>query len=123
MLKRVYVEITNICNLRCDFCPGTRREGRFLSAEELRRIARRLRGHTRYLYFHVMGEPLLHHDVEVEVFHMPPQFFGQEAELLRCHEPLRPSGAGAEAAPQVAGVGDLHIGPFQHGLTPPPGGP
>ena len=59
MLKRVYVEITNICNLRCDFCPGTRREGRFLSAEELRRIARRLRGHTRYLYFHVMGEPLL----------------------------------------------------------------
>ena len=39
MLKRVYVEITNICNLRCDFCPGTRREGRFLSAEELRRIA------------------------------------------------------------------------------------
>ena len=60
MLKRVYVEITNICNLRCDFCPGTRREGRFLSAEELRRIARRLRGHTRYLYFHVMGEPLLH---------------------------------------------------------------
>ena len=43
MLKRVYVEITNICNLRCDFCPGTRREGRFLSAEE-----------------HVMGEPLLH---------------------------------------------------------------
>ena len=28
MLKRAYVEITNICNLHCDFCPGTRREKR-----------------------------------------------------------------------------------------------
>ena len=49
MLKRVYVEITNICNLRCDFCPGPRREPRYLSAEELRRNARRLRAHTRLL--------------------------------------------------------------------------
>ena len=24
-LKKVYLEITNVCNLRCDFCPGTRR--------------------------------------------------------------------------------------------------
>ncbi len=60
MFKRVYVEITNVCNLACDFCPGTRREKRFLSPEEFRVIAEKLRGHTRYLYFHVMGEPLLH---------------------------------------------------------------
>ena len=60
MFKRVYVEITNVCNLACDFCPGTTREKRFLSPEEFRLIAERLRGHTRYLYFHVMGEPLLH---------------------------------------------------------------
>ena len=31
MLNRVYVEITNVCNLSCAFCPGTKREGRFLS--------------------------------------------------------------------------------------------
>ena len=55
MFKRVYVEITNVCNLACDFCPGTTREKRFLSPEEFRLIAERLRGHTRYLYFHVMG--------------------------------------------------------------------
>ena len=60
MFKRVYVEITNVCNLACNFCPGTTREKRFLSPEEFRLIAERLRGHTRYLYFHVMGEPLLH---------------------------------------------------------------
>lgn len=60
MLKRIYIEITNVCNLRCDFCPGTRRKVRFLSVEEFRRIVQKLRGQTKYLYFHVMGEPLLH---------------------------------------------------------------
>ena len=28
-LKKVYLEITNVCNLRCDFCPGTRRPRAF----------------------------------------------------------------------------------------------
>ena len=60
MLKRAYVEITNICNLRCAFCPGTKRPGRFMPPEEFRLLARRLRPHTGFLYLHVMGEPLLH---------------------------------------------------------------
>ena len=60
MMKRVYVEITNVCNLQCAFCPGTVREKRFLSPEEFREIAGKLRGTAEYLYFHVMGEPLLH---------------------------------------------------------------
>lgn len=60
MLKRAYVEITNICNLRCSFCPGTRRAGRFLPPEEFRVLAEKLRPHVSYLYLHVMGEPLLH---------------------------------------------------------------
>ena len=60
MLKRAYVEITNICNLRCSFCPGTGRPERFLPPEEFGVLARRLRPHVRYLYLHVMGEPLLH---------------------------------------------------------------
>ena len=60
MLNRAYVEITNVCNLACSFCPGTNRPGRLMSAGEFRLIADRLRGHTEYLYLHVMGEPLLH---------------------------------------------------------------
>ncbi len=60
MLKKAYVEITNICNLSCAFCPGTKREGRFMSEEEFERIASALVGHTKFLYFHLMGEPLLH---------------------------------------------------------------
>ena len=60
MLKRVYLEITNVCNLSCSFCPGTKRPKRFLSPEEFHTLASRLAGHTEYLYLHVMGEPLLH---------------------------------------------------------------
>ena len=60
MLRKAYLEISNLCNLHCSFCPGTRREKRMLSAAEFRLLAGKLRGHTEYLYFHLMGEPLLH---------------------------------------------------------------
>lgn len=60
MYSRVYVEITNQCNRSCSFCPGTKREKKFLSMEEFQQIADKLQGVTKYLYFHVMGEPLLH---------------------------------------------------------------
>ena len=64
MLKRAYIEITNICNLRCSFCPGTGREGRFMTAEEFRVLAEKLRGRVSYLSLHVKGEPLLHPQLE-----------------------------------------------------------
>lgn len=60
MFKRVYLEITNVCNLACSFCPGTTRPPRFMSEEDFVRLLERLRGQTQYLYFHLMGEPLLH---------------------------------------------------------------
>lgn len=60
MLRKAYLEITNVCNLSCSFCPGTKRERKVMSTEDFRFLASRLRGHTEYLYFHLMGEPLLH---------------------------------------------------------------
>lgn len=59
-LKKAYLEITNVCNLHCDFCPGTRRVPGFLSPSGFQILASRLRPHTKYLYLHLMGEPLLH---------------------------------------------------------------
>ena len=64
MFQRVYVEITNVCNLRCSFCPGTAREGKFLDPADFRVLAEKLRPWTDYLYLHVMGEPLLHPALE-----------------------------------------------------------
>jgi len=60
MLRKAYLEITNVCNLSCAFCPGTKRAPKFLTIDEFRLLAVKLRGHTEYLYFHLMGEPLLH---------------------------------------------------------------
>ena len=58
--SRVYVEITNLCNRSCSFCPGTRRPPRTMTAPEFRLICEKLRGVTDYIYLHVMGEPLIH---------------------------------------------------------------
>lgn len=58
--SKVYVEISNLCNLRCSFCPGTKREKRAMTEEEFASILPKLRPFTDYLYFHLMGEPLVH---------------------------------------------------------------
>lgn len=60
MLRKAYLEITNICNLSCSFCPGTKREKAFMSPDTFRVLASKLRPHTQYLYLHLLGEPLLH---------------------------------------------------------------
>ena len=57
---KAYVEITNICNRSCSFCPKTRRAPAFMQPEDFDTILARLSGWTEYLYFHLMGEPLLH---------------------------------------------------------------
>lgn len=60
MYKKIYLEITNNCNLDCSFCIGNKRSKKFVSIEEFNILLNKLEGYTQYLYFHVMGEPLLH---------------------------------------------------------------
>ncbi len=61
--SRVYVEITNICNRSCSFCPGTARDKMRMSLAEFDTVTDKLKGITDYIYLHVMGEPLTHPDV------------------------------------------------------------
>ncbi len=60
MITRCYLEITNICNLNCFFCPKTDRAKRRLTLDEFETLTNRLQGEIKFLYFHLMGEPLLH---------------------------------------------------------------
>ena len=60
MLKKAYIEITNRCNLRCTFCPGTKRAPRTMTPAEFNLVLERLTGQVEYVYLHVMGEPLSH---------------------------------------------------------------
>lgn len=58
--NKIYLEISNLCNLRCAFCPGTKRPGRRMTEAEFAALLPKLRPWTDHLYFHLMGEPLCH---------------------------------------------------------------
>ena len=58
--NKIYLEISNVCNLSCAFCPGTKRRPQIMETAEFAALLPRLRPWTDYLYFHLMGEPLCH---------------------------------------------------------------
>ena len=62
--SKVYLEISNLCNLSCAFCPGTKRRKKTMTRAEFAALLPKLRPWTDYLYFHLMGEPLLHPNLE-----------------------------------------------------------
>jgi radical SAM protein with 4Fe4S-binding SPASM domain len=58
--KKIYIEITNRCNLACSFCHKSDRAKAFMRAEDFRAILGKIEGYTDHLALHVLGEPLLH---------------------------------------------------------------
>lgn len=62
-LQKLYVEITNECNLACPFCPAHSRPRAAMSRDQFRTVLDHIRGQAATLYFHVKGEPLLHPDL------------------------------------------------------------
>ena len=58
--KKIYIEITNKCNLNCTFCSPLKRELKEMSVEEFSLIISKIKSFTDYIYLHVKGEPLLH---------------------------------------------------------------
>ena len=62
--QKVYLEISNVCNLKCQFCPGTKRTPRAMTEAELASLLPKLQSWTDFLYFHLMGEPLCHPHLE-----------------------------------------------------------
>ena len=60
MFKKIYIEITNECNLKCKFCSITNREKRYMKTEEFENIIKKIQNYTKIVCLHVKGEPLLH---------------------------------------------------------------
>ena len=58
--KKIYLEITNSCNLSCSFCIKNRRHIKYLNVDEFKILLNEIKSYTDYLYFHVLGEPLMH---------------------------------------------------------------
>ena len=64
MFKKIYIEITNICNLKCKFCPETERIKQYMEVEEFEKIIKKIYKYTKLVCLHVKGEPLLHRKLE-----------------------------------------------------------
>ena len=58
--KKIYIEITNRCNLRCSFCSKNNRELHDMSIYEFETVLKKIKPYTNYIYLHVKGEPLIH---------------------------------------------------------------
>lgn len=63
-LKRLYIEITNICNLNCSFCSPLKREKRYMSLNEIKHILKEFKDFNLHIYPHIKGEPLCHPEFE-----------------------------------------------------------
>lgn len=62
--KKIYIEITNICNLSCSFCSKDNRVKKSITLAEMEEILKKINDYTDYIYLHVKGEPLLHPQLE-----------------------------------------------------------
>ena len=58
--KKIYIEITNICNLNCSFCSKDNRIKESISLTNMEKLLKKINDYTDYVYLHVKGEPLLH---------------------------------------------------------------
>jgi MoaA/NifB/PqqE/SkfB family radical SAM enzyme len=58
--EKVFVEISNVCNLQCDFCPEVERQKHFMKPELFETVIQSIAPLTEQVCFHLMGEPLLH---------------------------------------------------------------
>ena len=60
MFKKIYVEITNRCNLSCSFCSKVEKPLRNMTIEEFKCVIGKIKDYTDTIYLHVKGEPLVH---------------------------------------------------------------
>ena len=62
--KRIYIEITNVCNLNCSFCSSSNKVKREMTPEEFKEVLSKINNYTDYIYLHVKGEPLTHYNLD-----------------------------------------------------------
>ena len=61
---KVNIEISNICNLQCSFCPEVVRPKKLMEESLFAKVIKEVAPLTEQVCFHLMGEPLLHPQLE-----------------------------------------------------------
>jgi len=60
MFSKIYIEITNYCNLSCSFCSVDSLSKKEMSVKEFETVIKKVKNYANSIYLHVKGEPLLH---------------------------------------------------------------
>ena len=58
--SKVYVEIINVCNLKCSFCLPSKIKPRIMNIDEFKKVAKEVISLTDLITLHIKGEPLMH---------------------------------------------------------------
>lgn len=61
--KKIYIEITNACNLNCSFCIKNKRKINYMTLNNYKIIINKIKDYTKEIYLHILGEPLLHPEI------------------------------------------------------------
>lgn len=56
---KIYIELTNICGLQCDFCPTKTLQNKTISLTNFEYILKQVQNYTNTITFHVFGDPLV----------------------------------------------------------------
>lgn len=62
--QKVHIEISNICNLQCSFCPEVIRTKKLMPLDLFEKIVGQVAPLTEQVAFHLMGDPLVHPQLE-----------------------------------------------------------
>lgn len=60
--KRIYIELSDYCNLNCEFC-SNKKNTRILTIDEYKHILKEIDNKTKEIVLHILGEPLIHKDI------------------------------------------------------------
>lgn len=60
LFNKIHVEITNVCNLQCSFCPEVHRTKKKMAPDVFRKIIAEIKPFTQHIALHLMGDPLVH---------------------------------------------------------------
>ncbi len=98
--KRIYIEITNMCNLKCPFCSPMMRKKEQMSVENFEKILLQIKKYSPHIYLHVKGEPLTHPQLNdllnlAEKYDFPVNIttngtlLAEKSQLIFCHKNIR----------------------------------
>ncbi len=57
--KKIYIELSDICGLKCDFCPSRKGIRGVMSEEKFQNLAYEISNKAELFTFHLLGDPLL----------------------------------------------------------------